>query len=223
MSSIFRVPLYKKLLSYFWPVKIHAAYNQNEDLLELLLYRGGFQLGNGTALYSDAARYLPFRLGLRLSRARLRKSALQDVLVLGAGLGSIVQILRARYRSSASFDLVDYDALILSWVAELFALKGYRNVHFLEAEATAFLAGNRKQYDLICVDVFDERYVPFPMLRAETFQRIRDTLKPGGWAIMNYIARSEAEQQDVIESLQRTFRQARRLKKGLNQVFILEP
>lgn len=222
MPSVFQVPLYKKMLSYIWPVRVHAFQNKQEDWLELLLYRGGFQLGRGTALYSDATRYRPFRIAFKAKEEKLRNARMQDVLVLGAGLGSIVQILKERYQTASNFDLVDCDAVILAWVAELFALKRYEGVHFLEADAAGFLVGNRKQYDLVCVDVFDERYVPFSMLRTDTFREISRALKPGGWVIMNYIARSQAEQDDVIESLQAVFGTMCRIEKGLNQLFILE-
>jgi len=171
------------------------------DHLELLLVRNQPLLLTEGALYSDGKRYLP-----AVTLAKHLGSGLRDlksVLVLGAGLGSIVRVLRAR-GCHPGYTLVEKDATVLRWAMETLAEDGRPPADRLEPicqDAEAFMEENRRQFDLVFVDVFRGRRVPAFVTTPLFLHRCRDSLAPGGRVVFNYLADDEDRWKKVHEVL----------------------
>jgi len=104
----------------------------------LILFRNRFHLLAPEASYSDGARYFPAVEVARHLKQFLRRA--KSVLVLGAGLGSIVEVMRARgYRPR--YTLVEKDKMVLAWAMEI--LGEDDSLEPVLGDAESFMAENR--------------------------------------------------------------------------------
>lgn len=210
------LPLYKRILSYITPVLVRKAASDKNPLLELYYYRGRLQLATADALYSDGAQYRPLRIGFRQVEAFLPE--VKQVLVLGTGLGSAVQVM-ARMGYFPHFTMLDHDGTILKWAME--ALPGYGNqITPVCADAGEYMANNSNSYDLLVVDIFNSRIVPGFVISNEFLTLCRNSIRPGGKMIMNYIAQRNEDWAPVDKNIRKVFPRSHCTDDGLNRVIV---
>ena len=177
------------MLSYLEPVSLDQSVSDISGHLELFLYRNRFQLLTHGALYSNGDRYFP-AVAL-VTHLQERLPAAKSVLVLGAGLGSIVHVMRAR-GYNPRYTLVEKDKTVLRWSLETLGEGESPNLEPVCEDAESFMTQNARRYDLVFVDVFQGRKVPDFVTAPPFLMQCRDSLSPGGHLALNYI---EADQQ----------------------------
>ncbi len=89
-----RIPFYKRLLSYIYPVPLRSGAGDVNAHLEIFLHHNRLQLVTADAIYSDGDHYIPAVTVVNNLKAIL--SSVSNVLVLGGGLGSMVQVMRSK-------------------------------------------------------------------------------------------------------------------------------
>lgn len=184
-----------------------------------MLSNNTWQLASATALYSDGTKYRPFRLAFkRLDTAFL--SGIQQCLVLGTGLGSIVQILHGKYKACPDFYLVEKEEDILYWAVELLQGQGVGKIHPFCADAGDYLKQDNNKYDLICVDIFKDRVVPEYFTSEAFFENCRRALLPGGVWIMNYIICDEQAWAGFISRAKGVFPLVKVVENDQNRILI---
>ncbi len=219
MYPFFKVPIIKKVISYIVPVTVASSSSKQNPFLEFILYRNQWQLATEDALYSDGDRYLPFRVAFkRVSKDKLEN--LGDCVVLGAGLGSIVQILSGKYRCKARYVLVEHDAMILDWAIKNLSSKGIANVVSHCESAEDYVKKERRQFDLVCIDIFSGREVPPLFTEKDFLLETRRVLKPGGMWMMNYIINDPREFAVYMDTVRAIFPEILVLEKEQNRILI---
>jgi spermidine synthase len=118
------------------------------------------------------------------------------VLVLGAGLGSIVHVMRAR-GFDPRFTLVEKDKTVLRWTREILGEADARKLELVCRDAELFMAQNQHKYDLVFVDVFQGRVVPDFVTATPFLMQCRDSLSPGGHLALNYIEVDQTQWQNA--------------------------
>jgi trans-aconitate methyltransferase len=176
------VPIHRRILSFFKPVFLRRSPSPVNGPLDLVLFCNRYLLLASDCLYSEDDRYLP---------AVAVADHLQDflpsvraVLVLGAGLGSVVRVLQAR-GCDPRFTLVDKDRTILDWAREI--LGDGPKLGFVAQDAESFVGRDEDQYDLVFVDIFKGRTVPEFATSPLFLRRCRARLSPGGRLALNYM------------------------------------
>ncbi len=199
------------------------AGSPTEGHLELLLVRNQLLLLTEGALYSDGKRYLP-----AVTLAKHLGGSLRDVksvLVLGAGVGSIVRVLRER-GCHPSYTLVEKNPTVLRWAMETLAAERQPRADQLEAicqDAEAFVAENQRRYDLVFIDLFQGRKVPAFVTTAPFLRRCRDSLAPGGRVVLNYLVDDEQQWQELRTLLLQIFPGAYVASIHDNRILFSEP
>jgi spermidine synthase len=210
-----KISLYKRIISYLHPVWIRGAKetDSNPDL-ELLLYRGRWQLATNDAIYSDGDQYTPILTAYKALGKKL--ASVKSVLVLGAALGSAVEIM-SKKEYHPDFTLVDNDALVLEWANEL--MPPYEGaIELKQADAQYYLDSDGEKYDLLIVDVFTGRIVP-EFITTESFMRnCRQHINAGGSFVLNYIINEGAEWEQFKKIIDTVFPQNRIVKNGINRI-----
>lgn len=215
----FKVSPLKRLLSYLVPVTVATRSGSRNKFLEFILYRNQWQLATEEALYSDGNRYQPFRIAFNnISKQRL--SQVSDCLVLGTGLGSVVQILWEKYNCRGKFNLVEYDEAILKWALEYLSSMGIQNLEAHCINAAEFVKKDHRHYDLICIDIFSGREVPSLFTETDFLDSTRKLLKPGGIWVMNYIVNDQREMYEYMKNVKRIFPQVEVIEKEQNRILI---
>lgn len=219
VHHFYKVSVLKKLLSYLVPVTVASSSGSQNRFLEFILYRNQWQLATEEALYSDGNRYQPFRIAFKhIPKETL--SHVSECLVLGTGLGSIVQILSEKYKACPRFTLVEYDEQILKWALENLSAMGIGKLNPYCENAEEFVKREKGKYDLICVDIFKGREVPSLFIEEEFLMNSRRLLKPGGIWIMNYIINDDQEAARFFRNIKRIFINLEIIEKDQNRIVI---
>jgi spermidine synthase len=142
----------------------------------------------------------------------------KNVLVLGTGLGSMVQVM-IRKGYDPEFTLVEKDKLILKWAME-FAPEGMKAQPVCE-DAHTYMMGNMTHYDLVFIDIFNGRHVPRFVYSESFLTMCRDSLAPGSHLAFNYMVNDWQEWQTVQRIFGLVFPGYQVLERGENRVLVV--
>ena len=184
----------------------------------MLLYRNRFHLLAADASYSDGVCYFPAVAVAKHLKKFL--PAVGNVLVLGAGLGSIVEVMRAR-GYFPHYTLVEKDKTVLAWAMEI--LGEDASLEPVLGDAGAFMADNERKYDLVFVDVFKGKAVPDFVTSLLFLRQCRDSLSPGGRLALNYIEAHKKQWDKVQRVFAKVFPGSHNVSKDINRILISAP
>lgn len=217
-ETIFKANFYKRFVSYFWPIRIYTNHLTGDDFLEILLYQNRWQLATDDALYSDGDRYAPFRIAFNNINSSELKNA-YSCLVLGAGLGSIAQILH-KYNNKVSYTFVDNNTTILQWTATYLKSKKIQQTLFIHKDVNEFLNQCSQNFDIICMDIFKGRVVPPSVLQERVLQQCKNLLNENGYFVMNYMVHDTDELHELKQMIASNFSSVQIVEKRENRIFI---
>ena len=217
--DIEKIPLHKRLMSFFHPVWLSHHQSEINPYLELLLYKGRVQLATADALYSDGVEYTP-AIGV-LNDLKKFLPQVKSVLILGVGLGSTVSIIRKRGYNPA-FTLVEIDKVVLKLALEFLSEDSEAKIDAVCNDAQIFVAENTKQHDLLFIDIFNSRTVPDFVSSLSFLSNCRKSIAPGGRVAFNYIINSEEEWVRTQKTFASVFPQHHVISSDINRLFIGE-
>ena len=109
-----------------------------------------------------------------------------DILILGLGTGTFAYQTNHYYdniNGHANIDGVEIDSKIVSLARKYFDLPENVNVHINDGRA--YMNSNKKKYDIIMVDAYQDITIPFQMSSIEFFRLVEKSLNPGGIMVVN--------------------------------------
>jgi predicted membrane-bound spermidine synthase len=219
MQLPFIISRYQKALSFMMPVSLFRNKSALHPYLEFLLYKNRIQLATEDAIYSDGDRYLPFRLAFKkIGKAWLQ--SLSSCLILGGGLGSIIQILHKQYNPATQYTMVELDPEILKYARLVLEKRKIASPQAHCEDGLDFIKKRGRAYQLICVDVFYGRQVPPAFLEKAFFGDIKANLAPGGIWVMNYIMQEEESWRRLWENASQFFTDISYIQKRENIILI---
>jgi len=176
-------PRWKKLLSYVYPFKIESTSSEFNEVLEVFLVKGRYQLCAERAIYSHQDLYKNFRhvfAGLPFDKLEGNKA-----LVLGLGLGSVPEMLENMTSKQFEITAVEIDEEVVYLFHKYIQPSLKKPINIIVANATFFVASCSSKFDLIAIDVYDDVKIPEDF-RTKTFiEKIERLLRPNGIAIYN--------------------------------------
>lgn len=215
--QIDKIPQYKRMLSYMYPVLLWKGSSAYNPKLELLLYHDQFQLATEDALYSDGNRYRPMLLAFNKLGKRLGK--IKTVLVLGTGLGSAVEVLRSK-DYYPEFTLVDMDDVILNLAKKV--LPADTKATFVCADAIDFIYIHDRKYDMLIIDLFINRVVPPAVTTKAFLQKCYEHINEDGYLVLNYIINNNAAWTQLQEDISSIFKSYIVLEEDINRVLLIK-
>ena len=170
------------ILSYLYPVTVEVTGSRYNPVLEIVFYAGKYALNSENTNYSFGTLHTLFnRIFRKLS---LNWSAVNNILILGFGTGSIASII-VSYKPDCLIDGVEIDEKVIELGKKYFNTGSLNNVTIHCSAADKYIEDCHKKYDLILIDVYVDMIVP-PELETEEFlMKIKNTLNPGGMIIFN--------------------------------------
>jgi predicted membrane-bound spermidine synthase len=214
---VYHLTFFQKLLSYFMPVSINKLKMADGSGLELSYFAGRWQLSTDDALYSDGKRYRPLRVAFKKLTTKLQE--VKSVLLLGGGLGSAADILEHKGLRPA-ITIVEQNEQIIKWATELNNSKGYHHVHFICADAAAYVKVLNEKVDLLVVDVFNGRHVPAFATSTAFLKDCKNLMMPNAILVYNYIINSGNGLQSMQRNMSEVFEHNTIIDLGENRVFI---
>jgi len=200
-------------------VRVRQSAGAENSYLEILLYQNRLQLATDDALYSDGDKYVPAVTAVSNLKSFL--PYIKTVLVLGAGLCSMVHVIR-RKEFDPYFTLVEKDKVVLEWAMEFLEPNGPHKTQPICNDAQVFMRSNTSMYDFVFVDVFKGRVVPQFVITEEFLRQCRNSLSPGGHIAFNYIVNDANEWEDVKKTFSSVFPGNKIIQSGANRILIAE-
>lgn len=182
-----KISRHRRWLSYLHEQILETASSEHNAYLQVSLIHGRLQLVAEEAIYSFGDYYLNFRKLFETFRFELLPER-ATVLVLGLGLGSIPELLERHLELNYDFVAVEIDPVIIE-LASAYSLPALNsNIEIRQADAYQFLQVDTRQYDLICVDVFQDATVPAHLNTDGFLELLKGSLAPGGAIVYNRLA-----------------------------------
>lgn len=169
---------------------VETALSNKNPTLEVAWEGGQLVLNSGEGNYSFGTLHHVFdEIFYKLD---FRKRKFQNILVLGLGAGSVVHLLRNKYRQAAPIVGVEYDPEVIRLGKQYFGLGDYQHLEIVEGDAAQFVTANKTVFDLLIVDLYNGLDVP-PQFESEPFLgQIASLLAPKGLLIFNKVVISNA-------------------------------
>ncbi len=209
----------KKFLSYFFDFSIEKRQSRFSGEVEVALRQGQYMLSTHNAIYSFGNKYTSFDKAFRATAIHNRK--VESVLVLGFGLGSVVDLLE-RHPSINNITAVDADDTIIE-LAKKYLQSGLKEkVRYVCADAEKFVAENNTQYDLILFDVFIGDLTPVQFMQPVFLKSLKGLIAPDGMLLYSKIddsMRSRIENAQFETNFSAVFSEAFSIDANGNKLF----
>lgn len=199
------------------PIRLKKSSSTDNPMLELLFYKGQYQLATHDALYSDGDRYKPINVACKYLGDEVK--SLNDVLVLGTGLASTVSVIH-KHGGNPNITLVEKDKQVLDWAKELMPDSVSEKVSFVHADAEQFMKNNTRQYDMIFTDIFISREVPAFVTTKEFIASCHKSIRPNGYWVLNYMVQNSADWENVNQIIRDIFPRSIYLEEGINRIIV---
>ena len=181
-----RLPLWKKYLSYLYPMVLETGSTEFNPDIQIILYRKRLQLATPRAVYSYEDLYTNFTRAFKmLDWAKLPQ---REALLLGFGLGSVAYILDKMHPGEWKFTAVEIDPLIIEWASHYTLDKTQSQMEMVCADAWSFVMSQQQQYPVIIMDVFEDDFIPKKMKSTEFLEKLKSLISPGGLLMFNCLS-----------------------------------
>ncbi len=196
-------PAWKRLLSYATPLTLETSQSDYNPLLRVALKRGQYQLLSANAIYSYGAMYDNFVKAFQ--RIDIKNRTVEDVLILGFGLGSIPYMLEKVFDRKYYYTAVEIDAEVLHLANKYVVPDLDSSINFIVSDAQSFVAVCEEQFQLICMDVFLDDKVPEELQEEDFLEDVKRLLAPGGILLYNKLAYREPDKKEALHFLETRF------------------
>jgi len=196
---------WQRLRSYLWPVPLRTLRTPRHPRLSLQLVRGRYQLSTPNAVYSFGDLYVNFAEAFRI--LDLHRLPGRKVLVLGLGLGSVIELLENHHHFEGAYTAVEFDEDIIALARACTLDEISAPVRTIAADAADFLRGGAPggPFDLILMDIFCDVLIPPFFSTGTCADLISGALAPGGLLIENRLYRTRADKANTEAYYRKVF------------------
>lgn len=108
----------------------------------------------------------------------------RDVLFVGLGGGSMPKFFSHHY-PDVNIDIAEVDPLVVEVARKYFAFSETDRMRVFVRDGRVFLSKTKKKYDLIFLDAYNARSIPFHLTTKEFLEIVRGRLKRNGAVVSN--------------------------------------
>lgn len=172
----------QKILSYFFSFSLEKS--DNPYYLELILDRNKLVLNSQNANQSN--QNLKSAFNQFFHRQEIYNKEYDHVLILGLGLGSVVDLLLEKSKVK-QFTAYENEMRVVSWIEKYYHLE---NLEIIPSSAEDFKIEKGK-YDLIIVDLFQDDKIPEYLSKKIFWDKLKSSLTEDGILIWNTLTKNE--------------------------------
>jgi spermidine synthase len=176
--------MFKKILSYFYPITIYKETSTISKSIEVTLYNGKMLLNTKNTNYSYGSLQAILKKGL-LDIGAAEISNMESILILGVAGGSVVQTLVSDFSFSKSITGVELDEEIIDVANSYFNLDKISNFKCIIADAEQFVQSDANHYDLIVIDIFKDTDMPEFLFEESFITNCKKLLNKNGYILFN--------------------------------------
>ena len=182
----------KRLLSYFYPIKIYSQKSSLSQSLEVTWANGDLVIDSLNTNYSYGSLQRILKLGLKnIGFAKIKK--MDHILILGVAGGSVVKTLVDDIEFKGKITGVEIDSEIVEIANQFFKLNEIPQLEIIIDDAFEFVLKTTEKYDLIVIDIFQDIKMPNFLFESYFIDRICFLLKSKGVVLFNTMLLNQAE------------------------------
>lgn len=175
----------KHILSYLFDISIEKKQSDFSGEVEVALSKGQYKLSTRNAIYSFGTNYTSFATAFEKTDVYNKK--INTVLVLGFGLGSVVELLQ-KNSGINSIDAIDADQVIIDLAKKYLQSNLKNKVNYVCSDAEEFIQNNlQKKYELVLFDVFIEDETPVPFMQQDFLTILKNLVSKDGMLLFSKI------------------------------------
>jgi len=184
--------MFKRLLSYFYPIKIHSQKSALSQSIEITWANGDLVMDSLNTNYSYGSLQRILKLGLKnIGFAKIKK--MESVLILGVAGGSVIKTLVDDIHFTGKITGVEIDSEIIKIANQYFKLDKIPQLNIIIDDAFEFVLKTKENYDLIIVDIFQDTKMPNFLFESFFIDRICFLLKSKGFILFNTMLLNKKE------------------------------
>jgi spermidine synthase len=176
--------MFKKIISYFYPINLHKTTSAISKSLEVTLVNGQVVLDSLNTNYSYGSLQRVLRKGL-LSIGFENIKPMNHILVLGVAGGSVIKTLVNEIGYQGKITGIELDEKVIDLANEHFGLNQIKNLNIIHHEAFEFVLKTKLKYDLIIVDIFQDTTMPGFLFENFFKNRLTEILNMKGYILFN--------------------------------------
>ena len=176
--------MFKKILSYFYPITIYKETSTISKSIEVTLYNGKMLLNTKNTNYSYGSLQAILKKGL-LDIGAAEISKMDSVLILGVAGGSVLQTLVSDFSFTKNITGVELDEEIIDVANSYFNLDKIPNFKCIIADAEQYVQSDANHYDLIVIDIFKDTDMPEFLFEESFITNCKKLLNKNGYILFN--------------------------------------
>jgi len=190
-----KIAIWKRWLSYLFEFHVETVGSNINEVLHVSYSQGRYQLSTQNAIYSFGDLYSNYYDAFE--RLDLEKLSINNVLILGFGLGSIPLMLEKNFKQNYNYTGIEIDEEVI-YLANKYVTNELKSaIEMICTDALMFLEINEEKYDMICIDLFLDDVIPQQFEQQYFLSLVKDRLSENGILLYNRLASTE---QDKLES-----------------------
>lgn len=174
----------KKIISYFYPIAIHKTTSEISKSLEVTMVNGEIVLDSKNTNYSYGSLQRILRKGLKHIGFE-NILPMQHILVLGVAGGSVIKTLIDEIGYQGIITGIELDEKVIDLANTYFGLNKIENLQLIHHEAFEFVLRTKKTYDLIIIDIFQDKYMPDFLFESFFQNRLTEIMNLNGYILFN--------------------------------------
>ncbi len=197
-------PLWKRWLSYIREIPIETSESEHNPFLNIVLKNGQYQLCTANAIYSYGDLYDNFSKAFK--QIDIDRLPINNVLILGFGLGSIPLMLEKMFHKKYYYTAVEIDPEVLR-LANTYVLPELKSgIEFQILDAYTYAVFCEEKFDMICMDVFLDDAVPTELEKDDFLNNLKDMLTENGVLLFNKLAFHKNDKKEALSFFQNHFK-----------------
>lgn len=174
-----------KLGSYFVDIQLEETLSAYSGKLEVICRNGRYALCTENAVYSYEDLYVNFRDSFQ--QMNLDEYGIENVLVLGLGLGSIPLLLEKTFKKTYNYTLVEIDQKVVA-LAQKYTLDELQSSYSVVCmDALEYVKNCSQQFDLVAIDIFIDDQIPSAFESTQFLEDVKKVLSPNALLMYNQL------------------------------------
>ncbi len=191
------------LSSFFKETIIETFPSEINPLIEVAIINGRTQLNAGCVNYSFGPLHDAFRKYFHKDPPLISDES--QVLILGLGGGSVVNILREEYNLKSKITGVDIDTAVITAARKHFSLDKVENLVIVISDAYEYIKSCKLKFDLIVIDIYIDDTTPAIFESRQFISELGRCINENGKVVFNKLQHS-GEDDSGVKRLSNYFR-----------------
>ena len=187
------ISVYRKIFSYIFDVPLERRTSPLSGELTVSIHKGQYKLSTQEAIYSFGNRYSSFSTAFKALDTN--NKPIESVLVLGFGLGSVVDLLK-KNTTIQSIIALDVDPVVIDLAKKYLNSATHQKIEFLCADATEFMQQRKEKFDLVIFDVFVGDKTPLQFMQQACLVQLKSLVKSKGMLLYSKLEDSQHQKME---------------------------